>query len=150
MNELHQISQILIERETIDKDQFERLLAGEAEDSVFPEEPPPPSRPSRSRAASAAAPASLPDAGCDDAASAGSRAELALPPGFRAGGEPPCQADVTRVSCVISGKPPDCCCIVGGHCFTAMRSLDQEVRSRVHQAANRIRPAARATRGRFR
>ena len=36
MDELHRISQILIERETIDKDQFERLLAGEAEDDVFP------------------------------------------------------------------------------------------------------------------
>ncbi|HYX87766.1 MAG TPA: hypothetical protein VE753_00200, partial [Gaiellaceae bacterium] len=33
-------SGILIERETIDKDQFERLLAGEAEESVFPEEAP--------------------------------------------------------------------------------------------------------------
>ncbi len=40
MDELHQISQILIERETIDRDQFERLLAGEAEGSVFPEEKP--------------------------------------------------------------------------------------------------------------
>jgi cell division protease FtsH len=40
MEELHKISAILIERETIDKDQFERLLAGEAEDSVFPEERP--------------------------------------------------------------------------------------------------------------
>jgi cell division protease FtsH len=38
MDELHQISKLLIERETIDKDQFERLLAGEAPDSVFPEE----------------------------------------------------------------------------------------------------------------
>jgi cell division protease FtsH len=38
MDELHRVSNILIERETIDKDQFERLLAGEAEDSVFPEE----------------------------------------------------------------------------------------------------------------
>jgi cell division protease FtsH len=38
MDELHQLSAILIERETIDKDQFERLLAGEAEESVFPEE----------------------------------------------------------------------------------------------------------------
>jgi len=38
MDELHQLSAILIERETIDKDQFERLLAGESEDSVFPEE----------------------------------------------------------------------------------------------------------------
>ena len=40
-NELHAVSKTLIERETIDKDQFERLLAGEAEDSVFapPETP---------------------------------------------------------------------------------------------------------------
>jgi cell division protease FtsH len=38
MDKLHQISMILIERETIDKDQFERLLAGEDEGSVFPEE----------------------------------------------------------------------------------------------------------------
>jgi cell division protease FtsH len=38
MNVLHQISAILIERETIDRDQFERLLAGEAEESVFPDE----------------------------------------------------------------------------------------------------------------
>ena len=37
MDELHRISQILIERETIDKDQFERLLAGEDEASVFAE-----------------------------------------------------------------------------------------------------------------
>jgi cell division protease FtsH len=35
MDELHRISQILIERETIDKDQFERLLAGETEAEVF-------------------------------------------------------------------------------------------------------------------
>jgi cell division protease FtsH len=40
MGDLHRISGILIERETIDKDQFERLLAGEAEESVFPEEAP--------------------------------------------------------------------------------------------------------------
>ena len=38
MDELHRLSAILIERETIDKDQFERLLAGESEESVFPEE----------------------------------------------------------------------------------------------------------------
>jgi cell division protease FtsH len=38
MEELHKLSLILIERETIDKDQFERLLAGEAEELVFPEE----------------------------------------------------------------------------------------------------------------
>ena len=36
MEELNRISLILIERETIDKDQFERLLAGEAEETVFP------------------------------------------------------------------------------------------------------------------
>jgi cell division protease FtsH len=40
MEELHRISMILIERETIDKEQFERLLAGEAEASVFPDEAP--------------------------------------------------------------------------------------------------------------
>jgi cell division protease FtsH len=39
MEDLHRISQILIDRETIDRDQFERLLAGEAEDTVFPPEP---------------------------------------------------------------------------------------------------------------
>jgi cell division protease FtsH len=38
MDELHKISAILIERETIDKDQFERLLAGAPEDEVFAEE----------------------------------------------------------------------------------------------------------------
>jgi cell division protease FtsH len=41
MEALHRISAILIERETIDKDQYERLLAGEAEETVFPEEPEP-------------------------------------------------------------------------------------------------------------
>ncbi|MHB8642910.1 MAG: ATP-dependent zinc metalloprotease FtsH [Gaiellaceae bacterium] len=38
MEELHRISAILIERETIDKDQFERLTAGESEDTIWPEE----------------------------------------------------------------------------------------------------------------
>ena len=38
MEELHKVSQILIERETIDREQFERLLSGEDEGSVFPEE----------------------------------------------------------------------------------------------------------------
>jgi cell division protease FtsH len=46
LDDLHRISQILIERETIDKDQFVRLLAGESEEDVFPPEepkaPPPP------------------------------------------------------------------------------------------------------------
>src|SRR5207248_1836042 len=39
MDEMHRLSGILIERETIDKDQFERLLAGEDEAAIFPEEP---------------------------------------------------------------------------------------------------------------
>ena len=38
LDELHRISTILIERETIDKDQFERLLAGEAAEDVFVDE----------------------------------------------------------------------------------------------------------------
>jgi cell division protease FtsH len=42
MADLHRVSMILIERETIDKDQFERLLAGEAEDTVFADETPAP------------------------------------------------------------------------------------------------------------
>jgi cell division protease FtsH len=41
MDELHRLSAILIERETIDKDQFERLLAGEPAEDVFREEEPP-------------------------------------------------------------------------------------------------------------
>ncbi len=47
IDDLHRISQILIERETIDKDQFERLLAGESAEAVFPPEAPtePPSAP---------------------------------------------------------------------------------------------------------
>jgi cell division protease FtsH len=40
MDDLHRLAAILIERETIDKDQYERLLAGEAEESVFPAEVP--------------------------------------------------------------------------------------------------------------
>ena len=47
IDDLHRISQILIERETIDKDQFERLLAGESEDAVFPPEPAAESAPAR-------------------------------------------------------------------------------------------------------
>jgi cell division protease FtsH len=38
MADLHRISAILIERETIDKDQFERLLAGASEEEIFAEE----------------------------------------------------------------------------------------------------------------
>jgi len=40
MDELKSLSDILIERETIDRDQFERLLAGEAEEAVFGEAKP--------------------------------------------------------------------------------------------------------------
>ena len=40
IEELHRISMILIERETIDKEQFLRLLAGDAEEDVFPDEAP--------------------------------------------------------------------------------------------------------------
>jgi cell division protease FtsH len=40
MEELHRLSAILIERETIDKDQFIRLLEGASEAEVFPEEEP--------------------------------------------------------------------------------------------------------------
>jgi cell division protease FtsH len=42
MEELHKLSAILIERETIDKTQFERLLQGETEEAVFADETPPP------------------------------------------------------------------------------------------------------------
>ncbi len=45
IDDLHRISQILIERETIDSDQFQRLLAGESEDAVFPPEPAPAAEP---------------------------------------------------------------------------------------------------------
>jgi cell division protease FtsH len=46
MEDMHKLSAILIERETIDKDQFERLLAGETEEQVFPEDlAPPPETP---------------------------------------------------------------------------------------------------------
>ncbi|HEY2777257.1 MAG TPA: ATP-dependent zinc metalloprotease FtsH [Gaiellaceae bacterium] len=47
IDDLHRISQILIERETIDKDQFVRLLAGEDEDAVFPPEPEPAAEPEK-------------------------------------------------------------------------------------------------------
>jgi cell division protease FtsH len=40
IDDLHRISLILIERETIDKEQFERLLAGESEGQVFADEKP--------------------------------------------------------------------------------------------------------------
>ncbi len=70
MDVLHKLSQILIERETIDKDQFERLLAGEDEISVFPEETVPARAADRggAQARAAAEAAALPAARGDDAA----------------------------------------------------------------------------------
>jgi cell division protease FtsH len=69
MDQLHQISQILIERETIDRDQFERLLAGEDESTVFPEPvevapetPAPTEEPKRERAPGRPRPFPLPGA----------------------------------------------------------------------------------------
>jgi cell division protease FtsH len=65
MDELHRLSAILIERETIDKEQFERLLAGEAEESVFVEELPPPvaEQPERERPKPAPQPRPVPGLG---------------------------------------------------------------------------------------
>ena len=40
VDELHRLSTILVERETIDKDQFLKLLEGALEEEVFPEEAP--------------------------------------------------------------------------------------------------------------
>src|ERR1051326_658854 len=40
VDDLNRLSAILIERETIDKAQSERLLAGEPEEQVFPDEVP--------------------------------------------------------------------------------------------------------------
>jgi cell division protease FtsH len=39
------ISEILVKRETIEKEEFEALLAGKSEDEVFGSEAPPPSGP---------------------------------------------------------------------------------------------------------
>jgi cell division protease FtsH len=47
LDDLHRISQILIEHETIDKDQFVALLAGEHEDTVFPAPADPEPEPSK-------------------------------------------------------------------------------------------------------
>jgi cell division protease FtsH len=67
MDELHLLSAILIERETIDKDQFERLLAGEAVESVFaetaePEAPPAPEAESKEKPTPKPAPRAIPGA----------------------------------------------------------------------------------------
>jgi len=67
MDELHKISVVLIERETIDSDQFQRLLAGEDEVSVFPapeaaDEPQPHEEPKRERQPGRPRPFPLPGA----------------------------------------------------------------------------------------
>ena len=80
MDELHQLSLILIERETIDKDQFERLLAGEDVATVFPEEVAPvepPGAEGREEAGAAAAAAHDPRRR-DAAAAARGRRRLTL------------------------------------------------------------------------
>jgi hypothetical protein len=69
MDDLHKISMILIERETIDSDQFQRLLAGEDESTVFPEpeaateSPAPTEEPKRERQPGRPHPFPLPGAG---------------------------------------------------------------------------------------
>ena len=79
IDELHRISQILIERETIDKDQFARLIPGESEDDVFPVEEAPalPAPKPRARAPPGGQAAALPAAGVGDAAAQARRRELA-------------------------------------------------------------------------
>ena len=76
VDELHRISAILIERETIDKDQFVRLLEGEAEEAVFGDEPgpsPDEERGRRGEEAARAEAAAVPAARRDDAAAAARR-----------------------------------------------------------------------------
>jgi len=41
VDDLRRLADLLVDRETIDKEQFERLLAGESEDDVFVEPPSP-------------------------------------------------------------------------------------------------------------
>ena len=86
MAELHKLSAILIERETIDKSQFERLLQGEPEESVFAEEPPTTPAPEEPDAEKKPllrpSPAAAPR--CGDAAAARSRRLLGRPHGRHA------------------------------------------------------------------
>ena len=82
IDELHRISLILIERETIDKDQFERLLAGETEEQVFDGRRPAPSRARAGRgeeAQAGAEAAAVPDPGSDHAAAAARRRKGLIP-----------------------------------------------------------------------
>jgi len=50
VEELHRLSGILVERETIDKDQFLKLLEGASEEEVFPEEAPERPEPAKPKA----------------------------------------------------------------------------------------------------
>ena len=101
MEELHRISQILIERETIDKDQFERLLAGEDE-AVGVRRGGPQGRRgrdgARARAPPAAEAAPVPAAGRDDAAA---RARRRLAPS-----SPPRRPVVGGVAVWPTWRPP--------------------------------------------
>ena len=78
MDELHHLSLILIERETVDKDQFERLLAGESESTVFPEETKPvtPPEPDGTGEEAGAAADAAHHSGSGDAAAARGRSRL--------------------------------------------------------------------------
>jgi cell division protease FtsH len=62
IDDLHRISAVLIEHETIDADQFERLLAGESEQAVFPDEPEetPPEAPAEEKKRSPSTPKTRP------------------------------------------------------------------------------------------
>ena len=50
LDELHRLSAILVERETIDKDQFIKLLEGAPEEEIFPEESPEQATPAKPEA----------------------------------------------------------------------------------------------------
>jgi cell division protease FtsH len=50
-DDLHRLADLLVERETIDKEQFERLLAGESEQGVFVDSTAPPSASGESKKA---------------------------------------------------------------------------------------------------
>ena len=78
VEELHRLSAILIERETIDKDQFLRLLEGASEEEVFPEEAPAAEAEEEAepRAQAGSEAEAVPGAGRDDAAASPIRPSL--------------------------------------------------------------------------
>ena len=101
MEALHRISAILIERETIDKDQFARLAAGEGEETVFPEETPEPEPRARRRAEAPAAAeaAAVPAARPRDAAAASARADRLTPEDRRASASRACLNALLPTGC---------------------------------------------------